>query len=125
MPLYTVSTRESLPTETKQKIVDAITEQHCMITEAIPEFVQVFFSEGVPLNKKVDLHLFGSIRSGRTEETKSRMNVAFRHALAQILGSEANRLQCVLSDVPASWVMEGGKILPEPGQEEEWLATMS
>ena len=24
-------------------------------------------------------------------------------------------------DVPASWVMEGGELLPEPGEEAEWL----
>ena len=26
------------------------------------------------------------------------------------------------ADTPASWVMEGGDILPEPGEEEAWLA---
>lgn len=25
-------------------------------------------------------------------------------------------------DVPARWVMEGGEVLPEPGEEEAWLA---
>ena len=24
-------------------------------------------------------------------------------------------------DIPASWVMEGGDLLPEPGEEEAWL----
>ena len=125
MPLYTVSTRKSLATETKQKIVDAITEQHCTITEAIPEFVQVFFSEGVPLDRGIDLHLLGSIRSGRTDETKLRMSNAFKRALSNIIQSKPDDIESVLSDVPASWVMEGGQILPEPGQEEEWLAALS
>lgn len=26
------------------------------------------------------------------------------------------------TDVPASWVMEVGEVLPEPGAEEVWLA---
>ena len=28
----------------------------------------------------------------------------------------------LLLDTPASWVMEGGDIFPEPGEEAEWLA---
>ena len=125
MPLYTVSTRKSLAPDIKQKVVDTITEQHCEITEAIPEFVQVFFSEGVPLKSKVDLHLLGSIRDGRSDEVKLKMNDAFKNSLAKILQSEPKRIESVLSDVPASWVMEGGKILPEPGQEKAWLASIS
>ena len=28
----------------------------------------------------------------------------------------------ITADVPASWVLEGGEIMPEPGEEAEWLA---
>lgn len=31
-------------------------------------------------------------------------------------------LQVDLTDVPASWLMEGGRIVPEPGEEAAWLA---
>jgi len=122
MPLYTVSTRKSLPSDTKEKIVKAITKVHCDITEAIPEFVQVVFSEGVPLKSRVDIHLLGSIRSGRNDETKSHLSNSFKQILSQIMLSTSERVECILSDVPASWVMEGGRILPEPGDEDAWLA---
>jgi hypothetical protein len=28
----------------------------------------------------------------------------------------------VTVDVPSKWNMEGGELLPEPGEEAEWLA---
>jgi hypothetical protein len=31
----------------------------------------------------------------------------------------------VTVDVPARWVMEGGALLPEPGDESAWLAKQS
>jgi hypothetical protein len=32
------------------------------------------------------------------------------------------RIRVDLTDVPASWLMEGGRIMPEPGEEADWLA---
>ena len=32
------------------------------------------------------------------------------------------RLEAGLGRLPASWLMEGGRIMPEPGEEADWLA---
>jgi hypothetical protein len=26
------------------------------------------------------------------------------------------------SGTPASWILEGGRVLPEPGEEDDWVA---
>ena len=43
-------------------------------------------------------------------------------AMAKTVGIEASDVGVTTADVPASWVMEGGALLPEPGEEEAWLA---
>jgi len=122
MPLYTVSSRQHLSEVEKQKIVEGITEIHCDLTGAPSMFVQVIFSFGVTLHKATDIHLLGSIRSGRTPEVKRNLETEFRSLLCRSLGKIKLRADIVLIDVPASWVLEGGEILPEPGEEDVWLA---
>ena len=38
-----------------------------------------------------------------------------------ITGLKVQRVLTTLIGFPASWAMEGGEILPEPGEEETWL----
>ncbi len=66
--------------------------------------------------------MLGSIRAGRTPEQKERLVSEMRSAIASILGRAADEVQVATVDIPAHWVMEGGSLLPEPGEEEEWLA---
>ncbi len=42
--------------------------------------------------------------------------------IAGVLGRNAYEIGVVTVDVPAKWNMEGGELLPEPGEEAEWLA---
>ena len=43
-------------------------------------------------------------------------------AVAKTAGIDAARVGVRTLDISASWVMEGGALLPEPGDEEAWLA---
>jgi hypothetical protein len=47
---------------------------------------------------------------------------AIAEAVAKAVGAEAGSVRVHLLEVPASWVMEGGALLPEPGDEADWLA---
>lgn len=44
-----------------------------------------------------------------------------REAVAGHTGLALESISMESSDLPASWIMEGGDILPEPGEEAAWL----
>ena len=119
MPLYRCTCpKDSLSEKTRADIAQAITDIHCDVTGAPRTFVHVFFfNDETAKNHSI----MGSIRAGRTDDQKqdlySRMAAAY--AAAAGVGSEAVTVSSV--DVPAKWVMEGGSLLPEPGEEEAWL----
>ena len=65
--------------------------------------------------------LFGNIRSGRTDETKTTLVAGMRQAVAELLAVDLDSVAMSTRDIQAKWVMEGGDLLPEPGEEEAWL----
>lgn len=124
MPLYMCnSTKGAIPEEAKPKIAADIANIHCEITDAPPTFVHALFLEEapqVPLEGKTAL-LYGSIRHGRTEAQKQEIVDRMAASIHRHAGIPLEEILATTVDVPASWVMEGGDILPEPGEEEEWL----
>jgi hypothetical protein len=38
-----------------------------------------------------------------------------------VTGISADQLKIILFDVPASWIMQGGQMMPHPGHDQEWL----
>lgn len=121
MPLYTVSTKKPLTHDVRDQLAAGITQLHCDATGAPAEFVQVVFSFNVPLGKHKQVHLLGSIRSGRSSETKQLIISRFHQLFHTVLRTTEDQAVVQLMDVPASWVIEGGDIMPEPGEEAEWL----
>lgn len=120
MPVYNVSVRKSLQSELKSAIANSITDVHCGVTGAPPEFVTVVFSEGIP-TKDSQAYVVGSVRDGRTKAMNAELKSSVVKSLAEHLELETNEVQVVFSEIPARWVMEGGRILPGPGEEAEWL----
>ncbi|MEL6447588.1 MAG: tautomerase family protein [Pseudomonadota bacterium] len=132
MPLYLCSTpADDLTREMRQRIATAITDVHCEATGAPRKFVHVVFfasaqaamfdlltPNGAPNGR---CQLYGSIRSGRTDDIKERLVSGLRHAAAEILGFDRDDVVMSTRDVDAKWVMEGGELLPEPGEEAAWL----
>lgn len=121
MPLYTVSTRAPLPDAAKAKIAMMITDVHCGHTGAPRTFVQVMYSENAPLNEGVDLHIYASVRAGRTLQTNDGIEEDMVDQICEITGFSLRQIGFAIFNVPARWIMEGGAVLPEPGEEEEWL----
>jgi phenylpyruvate tautomerase PptA (4-oxalocrotonate tautomerase family) len=119
MPLYICSTPAAALDDTKRRrIAQAITHVHCDLTGAPPAFVHVVFDETPAEHYAV----FGTIRAGRSEETKAELRRRVGCAVADSVDVDASRVGVVTSDVPAAWVMEGGAVMPEPGEEDDWLA---
>tara|TARA_S200000501_G_C20760220_1_gene715767 strand:- start:73 stop:333 length:261 start_codon:yes stop_codon:yes gene_type:complete len=65
-----------------------------------------------------------TIRAGRTDEQKSEMRERLSALLAQRAGVDATTISATSRDIDASFTMEGGALLPEPGAAEEaaWKA---
>ena len=132
MPLYLCASKSgTIPETLKKRISQAITEVHCHVTGAPPTFVHVFFFEEDQVAMLQNLwggeetsapyQLFGNIRSGRTDETKTALVAGMRRAVAEILEVELAQVIMSTRDIQAKWVMEGGDLLPEPGEEAAWL----
>lgn len=125
MPLYICNTRSgALDAAAKQKLAEAITDIHCSVTGAPASFVHaVFFEEApqFPLDDKT-LYVRGTIRKGRTDEQKQEIEARIRESLVAHGGVAAQDAAAVIRETPASWVLEGGEIMPEPGEEADWFA---
>ncbi|MEM6857937.1 MAG: tautomerase family protein [Pseudomonadota bacterium] len=124
MPFYICNSKAgTVPQAAKSEIAADITRIHCEVTGAPATFVHVFFFEDgpqPPLGHKTAM-IFGQIRAGRTDEQKAQIRQEMGAALAHHAGIASDALSVFTTDTPASWVMEGGDVLPEPGEEEAWL----
>ncbi|MEM0987131.1 MAG: tautomerase family protein [Pseudomonadota bacterium] len=125
MPLYLCNTAKgALSDEAKPRIAADITRIHCAVTGAPPQFVHAFFVEDhatPPLNGHRAM-LFGSIRANRTDEQKAQIISEMRQSIARHGQIDIEHVAMMTTDVPASWAFEGGDVMPEPGEEAEWLA---
>ncbi len=124
MPLYMTNAAQGVIDDAaKKKIAADITRIHCDVTDAPPAFVHAFFVEDaphMPLDDK-SAFLLGSIRAGRNDEQKAQIIEEMRQSIHEHAGLQLDDIQVVIRDTPASWVMEGGDIMPEPGEEEAWF----
>lgn len=124
MPLYLCNARKgAIEPAARAAIAVDITRIHCDITGAPPAFVHAFFFEEAPhpaLEGRMAM-LVGSIRGGRTARQKARLADEMIAAIQSRTGLAGDDIGARLSETPASWVMEGGDVLPEPGAEAAWL----
>ena len=117
MPVYYCNVPEAKLDDAKREgIAGDITRIHCEKTCAPPDFAHVIFVDAPRLA------VVGGIRAGRSAALRADMAAAIGGAVAARLGVEPGAVGVTLLEVPASWVMEGGAVLPEPGDEAAWLA---
>lgn len=125
MPLYLCNAAKgAISDAAKPKIAADITRIHCEVTGAPPQFVHAFFVEedaSPPLSGKRAV-LFGSIRAGRTDAQKAEIVARMRQSIESHAGIDLDAIGMMTTDLPASWAFEGGEVMPEPGEEAEWLA---
>ena len=68
-------------------------------------------------------YLDGANRAGRSEEVKQQLLSDLTQAFASVANVSPADIGGRITENPASWTMEGGFVLPEPGQEgTEWYA---
>jgi phenylpyruvate tautomerase PptA (4-oxalocrotonate tautomerase family) len=108
MPLYTcITTANTLAEDTKAALAAEITTIHSSITDASP-------SE--------PLLITGVIRAGRADTDKVRLAKDISSSSSRIAGIPQDRILVNIADGPAQFVVEGGRVMPEPGAEDDWLA---
>jgi phenylpyruvate tautomerase PptA (4-oxalocrotonate tautomerase family) len=118
MPVYHCAIPEAaLDTRGREAIASDLTRIHCEKTGAPPEFVHVLF-----VDASAGANVVGSIRAGRSAALREEMAAAMTEAVERRLGANAGPVHVRLLEVPAAWVMEGGAVMPEPGDEAAWLA---
>lgn len=125
MPLYRCAVREEATTEAQRaRIAKEIVRIHCDVTGAPASFVHAFFAErpAAELPEGKAAFVMGSIRGGRSDAQKARLVGEMTDVVAEVLGRPADEVGVATVDVPSKWIMEGGELLPEPGEEAEWLA---
>ncbi len=133
MPTYTVSTSVAqLSDVTRPALARAITSAHTAATGAPGFFAQVRFDElgdgrhfvgGLPVTGDF-VFVHGQIRSGRTPEQKRVLLDALVAAVTDTLGVGRRAVWAYLVDLPPANMVEFGHVLPEPGGEDAWLASL-
>ena len=115
MPIYTCTTNEStLSAQTKKALAGEFGTIHSAINHVPSTYVNVVFHElpadsvytdGVPASPVL---VSGWIREGHPKAETTR--------LATEIGAAVTGVS------PASFAVEGGSVLPEPGEEAAWIA---
>jgi phenylpyruvate tautomerase PptA (4-oxalocrotonate tautomerase family) len=134
MPTYTVtSANVALTARQEADIAAAITRAHHEATGAPAFFAQVIFNQiasgkhyigGKPYSAP---HLFvqGLIRGGRNAQAKTALIKDIAAKVQAIAGIAAEDIWVYIQEIPATQMIEFGRVLPEPGAEEAWREEMS
>ena len=123
MPIYNITCKTTLDNDQRQCIAEVVTRTHCELTGAPAEFVNVAFMEGLPLRDEESFNVVGGVRSGgnRDLELAAKLQETMQKNIAGAANVSVSTVKVTLVGVPGNWNMEGGRVLPEPGAEDEWL----
>ena len=129
MPVYTcTTTTATLTADVKCALAQEISRIHAQINHVPSTYVNVVFHElpagqiytdGVPANPVL---VNGWVRSGHPTDETTRLAMAIAAAVSRIASVDPDRVMMVIQNSPASGAIEGGRVLPEPGQEQAWIA---
>lgn len=132
MPTYAFTTMKALTQDQRERIVESVTAIHSEEGTAPRYFVQVVFYDVGPGAMFIgggpapENHVWvrADIRSGRTREQKAAIMRRLMQASSEILNVSTENVWIYISDIPAEGVTEFGAVLPPPGGEEQWLASL-
>ena len=122
MPFYRcVVPKDSVPYETRKAVAHAFTDVHCGATNAPRSFVHVVFNEYDESPWDAPYFIDGGNRAGRPQSKKDELLEGLQAAFAHHTGIARDQISGRITEGPASWSMEGGMVLPDPGEETaEW-----
>ena len=127
MPYYKCIVPEgSVEFEKRQAVAKAFTDIHCGSTGAPRTFVHCEFIEypedgSTGYDSDAPYYMDGGNRAGRPEEVKQKLLSDLIAAFVEITGISPGDIDGRITEGKASQTMEGGHVLPEPGEEgPEW-----
>jgi phenylpyruvate tautomerase PptA (4-oxalocrotonate tautomerase family) len=128
LPVYTCTTNtQTLKRQTKSELAAEITRIHAEINHVPTTFVNVVFHEVEPQNLYSDsrpansLLINGWARQGHPEDETTRLALEIARAASRVTEMPDESVLVVIQSSPASAAVEGGRVLPEPGQETAWI----
>jgi phenylpyruvate tautomerase PptA (4-oxalocrotonate tautomerase family) len=129
MPIYTCTMAEStFGADAKRALASEIARIHSSMIHVPSTYVNVAFHEleadglyagGVPASPVL---VTGWVREGHPADDTTRLATQIAAAVTKTLEIDVVRVLVVIQPSPARFAVEGGRVLPEPGQEKEWLA---
>jgi len=123
MPVYTCTTvRSMLSADAKAGLAGEITRIHSEVNHVPGTYIIVVFNELAPENVYTDARpaqplLINGAPRGRNQPTGRRG----RGGGFSVTGISSDRVLVVIQNSPAHFAVEGGRVLPAPGEEEAWL----
>lgn len=121
MPVYSLTSNKKISATNKQKLVDLFTDAHCNIMIAPEQFVHVLFSDGIPIRDNKYLYIHANVRKGREQRKIEKLCKTLTTECANILNVKETEIYINLLEIEAKWIMEGGYVMPSPGEEDEWM----
>jgi phenylpyruvate tautomerase PptA (4-oxalocrotonate tautomerase family) len=129
MPIYTCTVAKStFDADAKRALAGEIARIHSSLAHVPSAYVNVAFHEleadglyagGLPASPVL---VTGWVREGHPADDTTRLATEISTAVAKIFGIDVERILVVIQPSPARFAVEGGRVLPEPGQEQSWLA---
>ncbi|WER50808.1 tautomerase family protein [Cupriavidus sp. WKF15] len=133
MPTYIVSAAAGLLSpRAKEELAASITGSHNQVTGANTFFAQVMFQDIPPYNyfmggrplRHDQVFVHGHVRAGRTREQKAELLKQIVNDVCRIAKVDKVSVWIYLSELPPGQMVEYGEILPEPGQESQWMVAL-
>lgn len=129
MPIYTCTANDStFTTQTKRALAAEVAAIHAEINNVPSTYVNVVFHE-LPADdvytdgvRAAPVLMNGWVRQGHPAEETTRLATAVAGAITRVTGVEAERVLVVIQNSPAYGAVEGGRVLPVPGEEGTWIA---
>jgi phenylpyruvate tautomerase PptA (4-oxalocrotonate tautomerase family) len=134
MPTYTVTSANlALTTDQEAAIAASITRAHHEATGAPAFFAQVIFNRidsgrhyiGGKAYLAQHLFVHGLIRAGRSADIKAALIKDIAAKVHAIAGIAPEDVWVYVQDIPATQMVEFGRVLPQPGEEGAWRAAMT
>jgi phenylpyruvate tautomerase PptA (4-oxalocrotonate tautomerase family) len=130
MPVYIVySSTGQLSPDAKKEVAHAITEAHHALTGTHSFMAQVIFQEQQPGNVFVggipqgtaNIFVHGMNRLGRSTELKRDPTRRIVADVSKAASTPTRNIWVYIDELPATQMAEYGHLLPQPGQESEWV----
>jgi len=129
MPIYTCTTTEgTLTSDVKVALAGEVARIHSAINHVPSTYVNVVFHE-LPADAiytdgrpAAPVLVSGWVRAGHPDAEITRPATEIALAITRLAGVPPERVLVVFQSSPASFAVEGGRVLPEPGREQAWIS---